>query len=246
MAVTSNALNNASSTSIASTTQTFTISNSDNTGTSAASLAISVGGSTTSGDPKIVYSVTGATNWAEGIDNSASDSFKISASNALGTTDTLVITTTGVMTRPLQPCFLAYPSTTITDVTGDGTTYSIVYNSEVFDQGSNFASNTFTAPVTGKYYLNVSVLFAGLGAGNTSGVISLITSARTYSFGYINYGTMRDNGNFGNQAASFVCDMTAADTATVSVAINGGTKVVDIFGNAASTIYTEFSGFLIC
>jgi len=245
MASTNNALNNASSTSIASTTQTFTISNSDNTGSSAASLAISVGGGTTTGDPKIVYSVTGATNWAQGVDNSASDAYKIAVTNTLGTGDTVVISTAGAMTRPLHPAFLVYPSGTLSNVTGNSVAYTIAVNIEAFDRGSNFASNTFTAPVTGIYFLCATAMYNELTATSTSGVLSIVTTNRTYSNGIINYGAVRDVNNNLIQEAVYVCDMTAGDTATVSTTVNLGTQTVDLLGGTAP-IYTQFSGFLVC
>lgn len=245
MATTNNALNNASSTGVASTTQTFTISNSDNTSTSAASLAISVGGGTTTGDPKVLYTVTGVTNWAQGIDNSVSDSFKLSASTALGTSDRLVITTAGANTRPSQPAFLVYPSGTLSNVTGNSVAYTIAYNLEVFDQGSNFASFTFTAPVTGIYYLCASATYNELNVLNTSGVLSIVTTNRTYSTGIINYGVAKDVNNNLTLAANYVCDMTAGDTATVSTTVNLNTQTVDILGGTAP-MYSQFSGFLIC
>ena len=37
------------------------------------------------------------------------------------------------------------------------TAVTVVLGTETFDQGSDFASNTFTAPVTGKYQLSVAL-----------------------------------------------------------------------------------------
>lgn len=47
------------------------------------------------GDSSIQYSITGLSNWITGIDNSDSDKFKISKSNALGTSDMLTIDSSG-------------------------------------------------------------------------------------------------------------------------------------------------------
>jgi hypothetical protein len=245
MASTNNALNNASTTDIANATQTFTISNSDNTGTSAASLAITVGGGGSSGDPKIVYSVTGSTNWAQGIDNSAADSYKIAVTDVLDSANVMIISTSGAMTRPLQPAFLAYPSGTLSNVTGNSVAYTIAFNTEVFDRNGNFASNTFTAPVTGIYFLCANAMYNNLGATPTSGELSIVTTNRTYTAGIINYGVVVDiNANL-IQEATYVCDVTAGDTATVRTTVNLGTQTVGLLGGTAP-IYTQFSGYLIC
>jgi len=67
---------------------------SDADSTRSAAVRIKVGG-TSAGDPFLHMNVHGATDWSLGIDNSDSDSFKISASSALGTNDYLAITTAG-------------------------------------------------------------------------------------------------------------------------------------------------------
>ncbi len=244
MASTNNSLNNQSTTGVANTTQTFAISNSNNSGTSAATLALTVG-TTSSGDPKIVYAVTGGNSWAQGIDNSASDTYKIAIGSALGTGDAVLISTGGTMTRPLQPAFLAYPSATLTNVTGNSVAYTVAFNTEVFDRSASFASNTFTAPVTGIYFLCASIMYNELNVLSTSGVLSIVTTNRTYSNGIINYGVVKDINNNLTQEITNVCDMTAGDVATISTTINLSTQTVDLLGGTAP-IQTQFSGFLIC
>ena len=47
------------------------------------------------GDPKLTYTVSGVLNWCVGVDNSDSDKFKISGSDSPGTSDYLIIDTSG-------------------------------------------------------------------------------------------------------------------------------------------------------
>ncbi len=71
------------------------ITNGDNTtGSSNAELSASVGGDN-SGDPLLVLSVSGSTNWSVGLDNSDSDKFKIGPNLAVGTSTALTIDTSG-------------------------------------------------------------------------------------------------------------------------------------------------------
>lgn len=77
------------------------ITNSDNTAAdSRAGLQIAVGGSTSLGDPYVRFEVSGvaASTMTMGLDNSASDIFKISNSNDLGTSDALTLTQAGALT----------------------------------------------------------------------------------------------------------------------------------------------------
>lgn len=76
-------------------TNTLTISNTSNTASSNALLQNTVAG-TSAGDAFQTFTVTGTTNWSQGIDNSVSgDPFVLSASTALGTSNTLVVETSG-------------------------------------------------------------------------------------------------------------------------------------------------------
>src|SRR5210317_1255233 len=56
-----------------------------------------------------------------------------------------------IVTTSTQPAFSAYQSTPIVDVTGDGTNYDLVFDTEQYDQNGDFVpgTGTFTAPVTG-------------------------------------------------------------------------------------------------
>ena len=136
-----------------------------------------------------------------------------------------------------QPCFSVQNSSDRTDVTGDGTDYTVVFDTEIFDQASNFASNTFTAPATGKYMLNAYGILSGLLSGHTSIQWRIVTSNRTYEayyqLGTYGYGRVTPH-------LSVVADMDVNDTATVHCIVSGGTKVVDILGTGSST----FSGYL--
>ncbi len=85
-------------TATAGATRTVTVSNTNNSNVASnATLLISTGGAS-AGDPKIVYNEVGAADWATGIDNSASDSYVISASASLGTSNVLSLATSGIST----------------------------------------------------------------------------------------------------------------------------------------------------
>jgi hypothetical protein len=77
------------------------IANEDNTNAAShAKLRLHVGGAS-GGDPFISWLVNGVTEWSAGIDNSDSDKWKISGSSALGTSDYLVIDTSGTVYFPV-------------------------------------------------------------------------------------------------------------------------------------------------
>ena len=71
--------------------------NTSNTAGSGAKLQAQVAG-TSAGDAYTQYNISGGINWAVGLDNSDSDSFKISQNATLGTNDFFTLTTGGNLT----------------------------------------------------------------------------------------------------------------------------------------------------
>ena len=113
-----------------------------------------------------------------------------------------------------------------------------------FDQGDDFASDTFTAPVTGKYQFNVNVLTLGLTSSHNTFIIGLVTSNKAYriSFDATIWTNIGHASQFQSNGGTIV-DMDAGDTAYVTIRVDGGTKVVDVDG--AATGGTSFSGCLL-
>lgn len=145
------------------------------------------------------------------------------------------ITTTTNLSQASAPAFLA-TGTGQTNAFGDGTLVGVNWT-EVYDQGTNFGSNTFTAPVTGKYRLNVFIQMSGLTTSSHATFrIDLITSNRTYRR-RISHPSALTEDEIG-QGISVLADMDASDTATVSVQVTGSTNDADL------TTDSVFSGYL--
>ena len=147
---------------------------------------------------------------------------------------------------PNNPAFLAFNSADDSNVTGDATTATVDFDSEVFDNGSDFAADTFTAPVAGKYRLEFSVALGGLDADTYERMmVTIVTSNRTYYFGQQSatiYETQSATKTL-SASGSVLADMDASDTATVQAKVWGGTKSVEIRGDV-SALVTFFSGSL--
>ena len=138
------------------------------------------------------------------------------------------------------PAFLARPTSTQTNVALN-TGVTIVLGTEVFDANGDFASNTFTAPVTGRYQLNMHVLLAQLDAGHTFSGVNIITSNRNYQYTIDNAADF--SADFSENpyscTLSILADMDASDTAYVTVQCQGGTQQTDIY------VGSFFSGHLV-
>ena len=156
-------------------------------------------------------------------------------------TSTLTIS---AMTNAMPPMFLVGQNASPVNVTGDNTQYTMVWDTEIYDIGGNFAANTFTAPVTGKYLLstNISTLYT---AGYSYAIIFIFTSSEQYTF---NWGPVPPPGATRNlaQNVSTIASMTAGDTAIVRTVWGNAAKTVGIQGNTgAGSVSTYFCGALL-
>jgi hypothetical protein len=154
--------------------------------------------------------------------------FSTTADGAVAPTERMRIDSSGAVTKPTNPAFLSHPSGTLSNVTGDGTAYTVVFATEVFDQGSDATSTTFTAPVTGRYQINVSLGIAGLTSSTTVVSLNIVTTNRTFNVGYANPYACAGGGTDFTMPASVIADLDASDTAHISITVANGAKVVDL------------------
>ena len=148
----------------------------------------------------------------------------------------MAIDGTGAVTKPLQPAFLVRPASQQNNI-ATGSYVDVVFGTEIFDQNSDFASNNFTAPVTGRYQLNFSFRLANLDSAAGYYILTMTTSNR-------NYESLFDP-DFGQDAVHWnaslgvLADMDANDTVKVTFYQEGGTAQTDIH------IQSQFSGYLV-
>jgi hypothetical protein len=149
----------------------------------------------------------------------------------------MFIDSTGAVTKPLQPAFNVNPSSNQNNFANDSSAVAVAFGTERFDQNGDFASNTFTAPVTGKYQLQALLRLENVDSASAFYQLQLATSNKTYEVTF--------DPDFGQDAAywsptvSIIADMDANDTASVAVRQSGGTSQTDIHTNS------YFSGYLV-
>ena len=142
----------------------------------------------------------------------------------------------GRVTKPAQPAFQAEPTSTQTDIAINGFV-EVVLGTERIDVGSNFASNTFTAPVTGKYQLSANIRLNNIDSAASYYQMRISTSNEDY-YSIFDPDFGQDNAFF-SFGSSILADMDASDTAKVEIIQLGGTAQTDIHGD------TKFSGYLV-
>ena len=159
------------------------------------------------------------------------------------TNDALKIDTNGHVTKPLQPAFSAHKNNSTQSNLAENTDVTITFGTERFDVNSDYntSTSTFTAPVTGKYFLSVTLRFAQLDVDANYHIIWIDTSNETYRF--IVDPNFSADLNFYSMTATVLADMDANDVALVKFNQGVGSAIADVSGSPS---YSYFTGCLIC
>lgn len=187
---------------------------------------------------------TGSTSLAQ-INSGISGGLRLTCSHAGGefsiftnSTRRITISPAGVVTpasgTTIEAGFFAYNSASDAGVANNT---DIDFDTEVYDEGGNFAADTFTAPTTGRYLLSAHVRLTN----STGGAIAMqpVFLVSNHANGInLGYDSSVANGDTVGFSGSVIVDMDAADTATVRY-FGGGNCTVE--GNATQR-YTWFCG----
>ena len=139
--------------------------------------------------------------------------------------------------------FAAYSSGNLSNVTGDGTSYTIPFNTTTLDTASAFNTSTgvYTFPYSGLWLLTGTYSIFNLGAAHTLGLIQVVATGGTSTVIYSNPFVV-SNGATVYQSFSTMIKVTAADTVSLNFQVVGGTKTVGVVGTLNGF---TFSGALI-
>jgi len=180
-----------------------------------------------------------------GLDDSA-DKLTIGLGSTLGTTAHMTFDSTGTILKPLQPCFFAKKNSDTANVGPVNSAVAIVFDSEIFDQNADFdtSNGTFTAPITGRYFLSASLYATQLPNDANYCLMEIVASNRNHME---IFRTQAGDATweYHTFSVSTLMDMDAGDTAKVNFYQPNGTQSVDITGNSTHS-HTSFSGFLAC
>jgi len=168
--------------------------------------------------------------------------FSVAASGSANATisfnEAMTINNAGIVTKPLQPAFSAQAVATNNFGVGAWHTMNCT---EIFDNNADFnpSTNKFTAPVTGRYQLNLTLRLDNLQTNASYFYVNIQTSNRA------NYNIMATDGYdaavpYFGISTSVLADMDAGDTANVNYYIAAGSSVSDIHNES------RFTGFLVC
>jgi len=160
----------------------------------------------------------------------------------------LTVNKTGENVNTLQPAFLYHATGNTNNVTGNGTDYTIAYNTKILDNRNNFDGTTFTAPTTGLYMFELSVQLANCKSDVNfdTGYVSFVSTSRTYLPFIINPYFAATNGGALTINSSVIAYLTSGQTMRSVITVLNAAKVIGVVGSVAGEVRTSFAGYLIC
>jgi len=164
---------------------------------------------------------------SKGIDDNASDT-------------AITIDSNNFVTMPNQPAFCVFLNSQQDNVTASGLTI-IEFDTETFDQSGDFNTGTytFTAPITGKYQFNISLLLKDLDENARYYYVKLITSNKDYIGANVESSELKGDPETWGLSFSVLVDMDTADTAYVKLYQREGASQTDVGTHSC------FSGYLV-
>jgi hypothetical protein len=155
------------------------------------------------------------------------------------TTNIMAFSASGEITMPQQPAFSVKTAVYQNNLSTDSD-ITVIWGTETFDVNADFASNTFTAPVTGKYQFNIAIRLDNYDQTATYAMIKVVTSNRTYNLVILDPDVFDQDAPFWTMSGSVLADMDASDTATIAIRQSGGAAQMDV---STDSFWT---GFLAC
>jgi len=156
-----------------------------------------------------------------------------------------------ISTQTSSSAFWANTSVSLSNVTGDGTNYTVVFDNLTYGQnGSAYNTSTgiYTAPSTGWYVFTYAMCLTGVTGSHTDCNCDLQT---TDAFGLLyrsisNPAALKDPAGNVTVYDSRVVHLAATNTIKVVVSVFSGAKVVGLLGPQSTVqMYTSFGGALI-
>ena len=161
-----------------------------------------------------------------------------------GTAFLIADSTNKIVTTPSQPAFLVYLDTDQT-LTADTWT-TVEFDTEDFDNNSDFASYIFTAPAAGTYVFTANLRIDSIDSSATQyswGQFRNITQAKNYRVGI--YELDNQTVDYWTVGGSVVLSLAASDQVDFQAFVKAGTANIEV-GSSPSTIrYNFFSGYML-
>lgn len=194
-----------------------------------------------SGSSAITVPASVSTSFNGSVAFNTTTTFNTKTSIQVGGSEAIGMTASGAVVFPQQPRFLAYWNSQTSNVTGDGTYYTLTAAfTEVFDNNNNLSTGVFVAPVNGAYHFDACILFRSMSALHSARLLDIVASGASHQA--VHQYNLAET--FKAITVSLDVAMSIGSTAYLRTFVDGSTKTVHIYGDNAVR-YSFFSGHLI-
>lgn len=187
------------------------------------------------------FNIAGVQSYAQGFDNLVT--FTINPGSSI-TSNIAFSVASGIVAYPLNPAFRAESASDQNNITGAGNIATLNATSVVFDINSDYnGTNTYTAPIDGKYHFYAAVPMGQIGSNGTNGNLSfLINGSTRYTMRQCNaFALVRGATN--NFESELFIELTAGDTVIRQITI---ANMAGNTSDARSSPSNYFGGYLVC
>ena len=152
---------------------------------------------------------------------------------------------TNIVSSQSSPVLLVYVASTISGVTGNGTVYTVLYDTVAFGDSANYSSGLYTVPITNNYLISACFTFSNIINAANSNLSGPILNGTTYAAIENSMNALKDSLNtfsFNFTTTSF---MTSGQTiGTVAKINNGSTASVNLSGGTSPYLNWMFIRYL--
>lgn len=134
---------------------------------------------------------------------------------------------TNLLNSQSSPIFRATLASPVSNVTGDGTNYTCLFDTLSSGSGYNPATGNFTCAIAGDYLLIARINVTGATSSHTTCIGTFVANTGSYLVCDFNLATGKNNTNaMIFTPAILVLRMAVGDTVHFDIKVSNGTKVV--------------------
>lgn len=122
----------------------------------------------------------------------------------------------------LVPVLFAYLNTGVTNVTGNGTNYTVLYDTVGYGDSSNYSSGVYTVQIPGNYIICSGMTFNNIINSANNNLSGFSINGTNYRMIELSMIALKDSTNTYSQTSSIQFYMSAGQTISVIATINNG------------------------
>ncbi|MCE5319431.1 MAG: hypothetical protein LLG04_18955 [Parachlamydia sp.] len=166
-----------------------------------------------------------------------------SANNTVVSSPFIQADSVGIVTLPSNSNASAYCSVDIPNVTGDLTSYTVLFDTTDYDIQSEYdpLTGAFTCTKAGIYLVSALILFINTTGGQTAGNLRIVRNADIWWQTQFNPALLQDAGAQFSVSGVGLVPCAVGDTLTIVVQVGTGAKTMGIGAAAGAHSQVQFS-----